>query len=102
MRALCILGIYPSFAIATATTQLGTCPASEFSYPDKRPGLATTSPHRVRHSTTSTSPAHGAHSVGMARQTPGRTKDATLHNDLIGRTQPSGKDHSGPRARTSR
>jgi hypothetical protein len=54
-----------SFAIRAATTQPGTGPATEFSYPAKRPVLATARqpgrPHQVWRTTTSTSPAHGAH-----------------------------------------
>ena len=64
-QSTCFPGV-DSFAIATATTQLGTGSASESSYPDKRPGPATIrrpgQPHLKGHPITSTSPAHGAHS----------------------------------------
>ncbi len=92
-----------SFAIATATTQPGTGPATEFSYPAgqaarvgqrKATGPA---PPSAAHNDLNLSGPRGPSSDGMARHTLGRTRDATLHHNFVGRTLPAGKDHIGPR-----
>ena len=79
-----------SFASATVTTQLGTGPAPEFSYPDKRPGPATTRrPGQPRQGgTLRLRPLRptGSKSVGMAQETPGRSGDPTCQRHLPGQT----------------